>query len=147
MFCNTVISRPVISANETNRGGFLLCSGAAAGQRSSAAAALPRPPDNLSASLEIHQINILHGWRGGTGGALVEAGNRRHLWSDVPAGCVLIGPCDQAPGPSAPCWTEELDQLVSTDGTSGSIWFPNTAVCTRTSPISVNNRRLLLAFA
>lgn len=67
MFCNTVISRPVISANETNRGGFLLCSGAAAQQRSSAAAALPRPPDNLSASLEIHQINILHGW-GGPGG-------------------------------------------------------------------------------
>lgn len=67
MFCNTVISRPVISANETNRGGFLLCSGAAAQQRSSAAAQ-PRPPDNLSASLEIHQINILHGWRGRTGG-------------------------------------------------------------------------------
>lgn len=60
MFCNTVISCPVISANETNRGGFLLCS--------SAATALPRPPDNLSASLEIHQINILHGWMGGVVG-------------------------------------------------------------------------------
>lgn len=67
MFCNIVISRPVIWANETNRGVYLLCS--------SAAAFLPRPPDNVSGSLEIHQINIVHmeRWRAW----LLEAGNQR----------------------------------------------------------------------
>lgn len=59
MFCNTVICRPAISANEANRGGYLLCSGAAT--------LLPRPPDNLSGSLEIHQLDVLHGWMEGCG--------------------------------------------------------------------------------
>lgn len=84
MFCNTVISRPVISANETNRGVYLLCS--------SAAEFLLRPPDNVSGSLEIHQINIAHMERWWAW--LVEGGNQSWLARIV----------DQAVNPVRTCW-------------------------------------------